>query len=388
MLKERKFKPSSAFGKPGSELYERRGRRSARRTHLATAEMEQMHPFVEAKEQFFKKLTENPQQSLNEIREGIIRDMGFNKDDAITLRMSTTRFDRDWSATQKKRLLAEQNPALLFKEVFGFDPADGELKTRVSACDIHFGLGERNWALLLEKGVMRRGEGGGFLGNYPKEESPKINPISKLKEYSPHIYSVSQLVEIEGGLQINGNYRLHELRHHFQSLWSTPHPVWMTHPSRYSMDFGIRIEIASKIIDGRNAFDNLRRFLKFYRKGALRNSGKRIEELRNSRKRIEEEGGKVRGLRWLLSTFTGGGGEIREIKRNIAEEREEMKKILGRFRQFERILFSESFQATMAEAQQVVPREILASYLESVNLARLETLLPQLIEKYKSERKE
>ena len=148
-------------------------------------------------------------------------------------------------------------------------------------------------------------------------------------------------------MKIDEGARIHEIRHHFQRKFRK-----LESPS---IDYPIRAELAAEMAEGHNVPDNMQGFIDFYRELNLKIvRGKKRKK--PGTKRAEESRAR----------------EIEEIKKQ--------------FQAIEARLQSQRFQLLIGEAQLVVPKRILASYIESVSLPRLEILLPELIEKYKKKR--
>jgi DNA polymerase III delta prime subunit len=360
-LEVRRFKSSSTFGMPGLKPYERRRKRLARRTQLPGKIVKSLNPYIEAKEDLFSQLMYGKEKPTEMAKRIILQSQNLSEKGKAKIASTAAKLDWQWGVVREHEKAATANPVKFFENFFHVKAADNGVLVRVSSCDIHIGLSRANWELLKREGFV---EGRTTFGMHDPGFDQRIGnwDLSRVTSYS--------MANFGHEMKIEQRILDEELRHHFQL---TEMPKSKKDGSISSIDDIVRKEFAARARHEEPLTEDVREYLHMYYQTEMVSLADSKAWNESSLANLEK-----------ADILKGDTREetLRVFREGVEKSARDMKRAGENFAKIEKILTSERFTALIMEAQRTVPPEKLASYIESVNLFRLEKILPQLIKKY------
>ncbi|MCX6802293.1 MAG: hypothetical protein NT067_04240 [Candidatus Diapherotrites archaeon] len=354
-----KFIPPSHTHRMGAGSPARRRVRLEQRTRMAHLQVAGMIPFLEAKEELFNALSGTREKPSNVAIKIIKKNKELTPEAREKLLKGAKGLNTSWAIVRSCEKEAVKDPPRFFERVFGVKPADGGIKVSCTSCDIHLAISPANREVLARKGFLDSDH----EGIYFSEDSE----FSRLK-----LKDTVSLSLLENG-DVEASTRDHEKRHHFQEIFSMR--LKKSHSSIVrDTELSLRDEMAAYARTGKDPLfpENVEYYLKRATEGDLRIYAKRIAR---DRENLAKAGAmpKNREIEWIIKKLNS------DIAKN--EGYIEMTRIASA--NIEKTVMSKAFRKLMQEAQKVVPDAILASFIENTSLKRIETLLPELVDRYR-----
>ncbi|MCX6801829.1 MAG: hypothetical protein NT067_01820 [Candidatus Diapherotrites archaeon] len=364
-----------------------RGQRLARRAELAREKIAAVKPKTKVFSRLFTRVMQYKEQPSVALAK-ILQERAVSPETRAELQEKAKELDRRWTDTRALEGEILSDPAGFFKRFFGFQPANNGIEARSFGIGIHLGLSPENYSLLLEKGKAPKDSGGYFDANSLRKP---IFSFSRMLEYQ----------DMPGKLYTDWETVKHETWHNWTHvLFNGAGKAGMAKKAEKM----IRSEISAFVLEGAKASD-LDYHLKTYLEktipdktaGSLKQLMDEASRLYRETVRQIEKGDFPPGLseEEALSFLEKRQSEFfskmdalqRQIERMETDARERAR---AAFEIVERTVSNPRFVRILAEAQKLLPREELATYIEQCSLPQLPTILDRLIserKKHKDSRK-